>query len=361
MAPDYLRLLDANLNRSSEGLRVLEDVARFVADDVSLSRDLRLARHSLADMGKGLDVEMLSARDTVNDVGRESGLRVEGERDLLSVIRANAKRAEESLRVIEELARFPDAPRTVDVAVAERLRYLVYDFEKRLTGRVLRSERTGNLRGLYVVVDRQAAGARALAGIAEEAIDGGASVIQLRDKKSERGEVYREALEVAAVCRQKGAAFIMNDYADIAALVDADGLHIGQCDLPVASVRSLLPLRALVGVSCETEAEIERALEDGADYVAVGAVFPTTQKEVQRVTGLGLVHWSRERIGAVPLVAIGGIGLENVESVIESGADAAAVIGAVVMQPDVRHAAAEMSAAIERAVKRRQEHGKRSA
>jgi thiamine-phosphate pyrophosphorylase len=210
-------------------------------------------------------------------------------------------------------------------------------------------------------VDRQAVGSLALAEIAAEAIDGGASVIQLRDKTSERGEVNRQALEVAAVCRQKGALFIMNDFADVAAIVGADGLHVGQCDLPVASVRKLLPLHALVGVSCESEEQVTRALEDGADYIAVGAVFPTTQKQVQRYTGLGLLRWSRERIGAIPLVAIGGIGLQNVGSVIESGADAAAVIGAVVMQPDVRQAAAEMSAAIERAEERRQDHGKRSA
>ena len=361
MSPDVCRLLDANLNRATEGLRVLEDIARFVIDDAALSRELRLARHSVADAGRGRDIELLSGRDSAGDVGRESGLRVGGKWDMVAVVRANAKRAEESLRVIEELARLPDMPVRIDVATAERLRYAVYELEKRIVARILRSGPLGCIRGLYVVVDRQAAGARPLEGIAAEAIDGGASIVQLRDKCGERDEIYHEALEVAAVCRDKGALFIMNDYADIAALVGADGLHIGQHDLPLACVRTLLPLHALVGVSCETEAEVNRAMDEGADYVAVGAVFPTAQKEVRRVTGLDLVRWSRERLGTMPLVAIGGIGLGNVESVMRSGADAAAVIGAVVMQPDVRQAAVEMCVAIERALEWRQQHGTKPA
>jgi thiamine-phosphate pyrophosphorylase len=213
------------------------------------------------------------------------------------------------------------------------------------------------VRGLYVVVDRQAAGTRSLTAIAAEAIDGGATVIQLRDKVSEGVGVYLEAVELQAVCASRNALFVMNDYAYIAVLVGAGGLHIGQQDIPLGTIRRLLPLEMVVGVSCETEAEVCQAVDAGADYIAVGAVFPTTQKDVRVVTGTELIRRVRSRVGAIPLVTIGGIGMHNVESVIEAGADAAAVIGAVVMQPDVRQAAEQMAQTIQHALERRERDG----
>ena len=193
-----LRLLDANLNRASEGLRVLEDLARFAINDEALSRELKTARHELARLAQPLDIRLLSWRDSAADVGRESTLRAGvPERDLLAVVRANAKRAEESLRVIEELARLPELAACINPGMIERLRYTTYDIEKRLAGRVLRRERAATLRGLYVIVDREVSRGRALNDVAREAIAGGASVIQLRDKVGGRGEVYREAGEEA--------------------------------------------------------------------------------------------------------------------------------------------------------------------
>jgi len=354
MSTYLFRLLDANLNRASEGLRVLEDVARFVIDDSALSKELRATRHSLAELARPLDVRLLSSRDSIADVGRESGMRVGGERDLISVIRANAKRAEESLRALEELARLPELQPSIDAAIVERIRYTSYELEKQLSGRVLRNERASLVSGLYVVVDRQATGSRSLAYLASEAIDGGATTIQLRDKVGERSEVYHEALELNAICAAKRALFIMNDYADIAVAVGAGGLHIGQHDLPVGIVRKLLPIDMIVGVSCENSQHVRRALDEGADYIAVGALFPTEQKAGVVPTGLEIVRSAREQVGKVPLVAIGGINLHNVDSVIDAGADGAAVIGAVIMQADVRKAAEEMSAAIRRAEERGQ-------
>ena len=354
MASELPRLLDANLNRASEGLRVLEDVARFVANDGPLSRELRSMRHALADLARTVDIGLLSARDSVSDVGRESGLRVGGERDLLSVVRANAKRVEESLRVIEELARLSDSGMTLDAATAERLRYACYDLEKRLSGRVVRVERSARVDGLYVVVDRQAAGDRSLVDLAEKAIAGGASVIQLRDKTGERGQVYREAVELSTVCRERDAVFIMNDYCDIAVAVGATGLHIGQQDMPLEAVRRVMPIDAIVGVSCENADHVRRAVSEGADYIAVGAIFSTLQKADHVLAGLDVLRESRELAGSIPLVAIGGINLENVTAVVEAGADSVAVIGAVILQPDVRLAAVRMVEAIQRAKERRQ-------
>jgi len=360
MTQDLHRLLDANLNRASEGLRVLEDIARFAANDATFSTECRRMRHTLAELARPSDIRLLSSRDSAADVGRESGLRVGGERDLLSVIRANAKRVEESLRVIEEVARLSETDLSLDAAVAERLRYSAYDLEKQLSGRVVRVHRAAAIDGLYVVVDRQAAGDRSLVDLAEKAIAGGASVIQLRDKTGERGQVYREAVELSAVCRERDAVFIMNDYCDIAAAVGAAGLHIGQQDMPLEAVRRVLPLNAIVGVSCENVEDVRRAVADGADYIAVGAIFPTLQKADHVLAGLDVLRESHELVGSIPLVAIGGITLQNVAGVIDAGADSVAVIGAVILQPDVRLAAVRMVEAIQDA-KERGQHGQEPA
>ena len=346
MTPDLHRLLDANLNRASEGLRVLEDIARFIANDAALSRELRGMRHSLADLARPVDTRLLSSRDSISDVGRESGLRVEGERDLVSTIRANAKRVEESARVIEEIARLSDSGLSLDASTAERIRYAAYDLEKRLSGRIVRARHAAAVEGLYVVIDRQAASGKPLVELAGLAIDGGATVIQLREKTGERGMVYREAALLNELCRAKDVLFIMNDYCDVAAAVGAAGLHIGQKDMPLEAARRVLPMDAIVGVSCEDSDDVRRAMAEGADYVAVGAVFPTLQKADHVLTGLDVVKQARVLVGSVPLVAIGGINLRNVASVIEAGADSVAVIGAVILQPDVRQAAADMVAAI---------------
>ncbi len=341
-----MRLLDANVNRASEGLRVLEDVARFILDDQSLSRDLKALRHNVATLTLGLEVALLSERNSVADVGRESGLSTVAEDALVSLVRANAKRTEESLRVIEECARLPDLTGRLDALRVETLRYATYDFEKRLVGRLLRLEGRRCVRGLYVVVDRRSVGEGDLCRIASDAIDGGASVIQLRDKESERGEVLREAEALCALCRRRNALFVMNDQVDVAAAVGAPALHVGQSDLPLAVVRKLLPVDTLVGVSCSDRESVLRALEQGADYVAVGAVFPTSQKQDVVVTGLDLVRWARRHVGCTPLVAIGGIGLGNVHEVVRAGADCVAVISAVVSQPDVRQAAVNLTQTI---------------
>ncbi len=204
------------------------------------------------------------------------------------------------------------------------------------------------IRGLYVVIDRQAAGSRSLVKLASDAIDGGAGVIQLRDKEGARGDVYHVALEMNAVCIEKNALFIINDYADITQAVGAAGVHIGQRDLPLPVLRKLLSIDTIVGVSCENAVDVSRAIEEGADYLAVGAIFPTSQKANHVLVGIEFLRSTRECCGSIPLVAIGGIGPSNAKAVVEAGADAVAVIGSVVMQPDPKQAAADMVLAIQR-------------
>ena len=349
MPSNSLRLVDANVNRASEGLRVLEDLARFVVNNQALSHELKQVRHELAVLIQPLGARLLSCRDSITDVGRESDLRAGVPAgDFLAVVRANAKRAEESFRVLEEFSRLPEIGSYIGVVDIERLRYSTYELEKRLAGCILRKERAQSVRGLYVVVDRGAAGKRSLCSIAREAIAGGASVLQLRDKAGSKGKVYRSALELNALCVESGALFVMNDHVDVAVAVGAAAVHVGQDDLPLKVARTLLPIDTIVGVSCRTEEEVRRAQEDGADYIAVGAVFPTSQKEDSEPLGVEFLKQARDLVPDIPLCAIGGICMGNIDEVVKAGADSIAVIGAVVMQPDVTVAARTLSSEIRR-------------
>lgn len=349
MSPLTFRLLDANLNRASEGLRVLEDIARFILDDTTYSRACRLARHELARLAMPYDTMLLSERDSAGDTGRDapSAAGVNA-RDLVAIVRANAKRAEESLRVIEELARGGTGRIQIEAAAVERIRYSTYELEKGIAALLLRTEAAHRVRGLYAIVERQFSPGREPVDVAREAIDGGAAVIQLRDKTGDHRLVYHDAVELNELCRQRGVLFVVNDYVDVAAAVSAPAVHVGQEDLPVKVVRQVVSTRTVVGVSCQSVDHVRRALEDGADYIAVGAVFATSQKEKATVVGLDLVRQSKQLVGDVPLVAIGGISAANVAGVIDAGADAVAVIGAVAGRADVAAAAREMCCAMKR-------------
>jgi len=350
-------MIDANLNRLGEGLRVLEDVARFLLSDAVLSRRLKALRHDTARDTALLRMGLLSERDSEHDVGHSQAASVTSGgsppdtlttplQNLSELVTANAKRAEQSLRVIEELARLPDLSKTLDSASFEQARFTLYALEKELISRISRREKLESMSGLYVIVDRQFLAGRDELDIAEQAIEGGASTIQLRDKERTKRELLPVAQRLKALCNQAGVLFIVNDHLDLAIAADADGLHIGQGDLPVAVVRRALPIDRIVGCSVNTLAQAEIARNEGADYIALGSIFPTTTKTGAVVVGLDRLKELRQKV-AIPLVAIGGINPDNVGEVMTAGADAIAVVSAVIGPDDVKGAVQKLIAAME--------------
>src|SRR5262245_26993938 len=181
---------------------------------------------------------------------------------------------------------------------------------------------------VYVILDPEVSRGRALPSMLDSVLAGGARLIQLRDKHTPLAELYPLALRLSDRCREAGALFIVNDRADLALAVGAGGLHIGQDDLPAAAARRILPARMILGVSTHDPDQAYRALADGADYVAVGSIYPTGTKAGFQLVGLELVRALRPEI-PVPLVGIGGITADNAAQVLEAGADAVAVISAV--------------------------------
>jgi len=342
-------MIDANLNRSSEGLRVLEDVARFLLNDTELSQRLRTLRHTLARETQSLSVGLLSGRDSEHDVGRlhskdkEPITKASSPQGLLDLVTANAKRVEESLRVVEELAKLPEISSMLNSASFEQTRFALYALERDLISKILRRDKIEKIAGLYVILDRQFLAGRDELEVTSQIIEGGARVIQLRDKQSKKGELLLLAQKLRELCSQAGILFIVNDYLDLALAADADGLHIGQEDLPLPAVRRELPIDAIVGCSVTTVSQATRAQNEGADYIAVGSMFPTTTKKEAIVVGVDMLKELKRTI-SIPVVAIGGINQNNVGEVVTAGADAVAVISAVMGEKDVRSAVKKLVA-----------------
>lgn len=337
MAASLDRILDANLNRAREGLRVLEDIARFVLDDRKTCARLKDLRHRLVLDGRTAD--LLSARDAASDTAAFLDTEPELTRSgLFAILIANAKRVQESLRVLEELGKLGAGK-----SPFKTIRFDLYEIEKAMASRLLRIDKSERVKGLYVIVDGQPGGQRSAVAISRAAIAGGAAIIQLREKSREKGLQLPVALALRDLCREAGVLFIINDHVDLAIAAGADGVHVGQKDLPVGVVRRMLPVDMLLGASTNNPNEARRAVAEGADYVAVGALFPTTSKADIRPATLEVLENVRSAV-TVPIVAIGGINVENAPRAISSGANSVAVISAVCSAPDPEAASRDLSA-----------------
>lgn len=340
------RILDANLNRAREALRVLEDYARLGLEDASLSTAAKSLRHELAAAVQQAGMTgLIAARDIVGDVGRSIIGEGEYERaSLADVVVAAGKRLTEALRVIEEVGKIQSA--SFGTAV-ERIRYRAYDLERRLAARIHPRTAFDRVR-LYVLITESLCAGDWLA-TAEGALSGGADAVQLREKHLADGELLDRAKRLARVCHDRGALCLINDRADIAALAGADGVHVGQDDLAVVDARRVVGEDRIVGVSTHSVEQARTAIAASPDYVAVGPMFETTTKSIERIAGPGL--WTAARgETSLPLVVIGGICGENAETLLKLGCRCICVCQAVVGAPDAASAARRLRDLVDRHV-----------
>lgn len=333
MTHDARRILDANANRAREALRVLEECARFLLGHAELAGRCKALRHDLASALQPLASTLASARDAAGDVGTAISTASEGERaGARAVAVANAKRLTEALRAIEEFGK------TIDPAVSARveaLRYRAYDLERDLllalpTGRMVQPK-------LCVLITASLCTHHPWETVAERALAGGADMLQLREKDLDGGELVARARTLVAMARAHGALMIVNDRVDVALAAGADGVHLGQGDLPLADARALAGDRLLIGVSTSTLDQAVAAKRGGADYCGVGPMFPTTTKHKPAIAGLEAIRRYAEHDPALPAhLAIGGITPENIEGVLDAGAAGVAVSGCVCSADDPR-------------------------
>lgn len=199
---------------------------------------------------------------------------------------------------------------------------------------------------LYAVTDRHWLNGRTLVDVVKESLDGGVTMIQLREKSLDEGKFLEEAKELQALCRERHVPFIVNDNVDIAKAMDADGVHVGQDDMAALDARAELGPDKLIGVSAHTVEEALLAEKQGADYLGVGAVFPTSSKSDVGEMSYETLKAICEAV-SIPVVAIGGISGENVGKLAGSGICGVAVISAIYAAKDVKAAAADLKATVE--------------
>ena len=211
-----------------------------------------------------------------------------------------------------------------------------------------RAERAASVRGLYVIVDPEATRGRPVLDVAEAVLEGGATLVQLRDKTGELETVLPTARAIKALCESRGALFIVNDDPHLAAASGAHGLHLGQDDMPVADARRITGPATIIGRSNNTIEEIEASRDAGADYLAVGAVFATSTmgKSGRPVVGTDLITTAKEAADQ-PIVGIGGITRYNAAEVMRAGADCICAVGAITLADNPKTAAQELVEAIE--------------
>ena len=340
MNTDQLRIIDANINRLGEGLRVLEEFARLTLNDTVLTQQLKNMRHKLVNVSENLQKQLLQSRNAGEDVGSNMDVADEDKsRDVSSTIIANARRVQESLRVMEEISKTPELG--LDSEEYRKSRFELYTIEKVLLSGVLRKDKKQKLAGLYVVIDTEWLKGRSHIKIAEQAIRGGAKIIQLRCKERNTREFLSIAGDLKTICAEKEVLFIINDSLEVALAVGADGLHVGQEDLPTATARKMIPIDMILGCSVSTVDEAKQALADGVDYLGVGAIFSTATKESARAVGIERIKEIKKAVN-LPIVAIGGINEDNLKDVIKAGADAAAVISAVMGAADIEAATRQL-------------------
>lgn len=340
-----LRLLDANFNRAREALRVLEDYVRFIRDDAALSEELKNLRHDLTAVVTPYVNEAIGHRDTPGDVGTAIGTAGESQRaGLTDVVIAAGKRLGEALRSIEEYLKTIDA----DAAgVVEAIRYRFYATEQKVVLTLPLPAACGfaDVR-LYVLITESQCKIPWL-DAAREAVEGGADCLQLREPELGGAELLRRAKAFVELCKAHGVISIINDRPDIAALADADGVHVGQGDLPCAEVRKLLGRDKIAGVSTHNLEQAVQAEKDGASYIGVGPVFPSSTKPRDFLPGLDFAKAAATAV-SIPTVGIAGITLTNIDEVMTTGVQAVAVTAAVVGAMDVRAAAREFKERLSR-------------
>jgi thiamine-phosphate pyrophosphorylase len=333
-----LRIIDANLNRAAEALRVVEDVARFHWNLEGYAGELKHLRHALisAVCAEGRREDLFPYRDIDGDVGRETASPPVLAGDTWAMAFRNLERAKEAFRVLEEACRIekPSA-----AARIEEGRYRLYAIEKGLgylpPGGEAR-ERLAAAR-VYLLLTRSLS-PKPLEEITGEVIDGGVDMVQLREKALPDGELLGLARRLREKTLRRGALFIVNDRPDVALLSHADGVHLGQEDLPVAQARALVGEEMLIGVSTHSVDEARAAERQGADYIGVGPVFATTTKDAGPTLGLEGLRAVLQAV-SLPAFPIGGIDLEKLAALLAAGAGRVACSSCILSAPDARAAA----------------------
>ena len=327
--PEDLRIfqiIDANLDRAREGLRVLEDWARFVLGENDCVKRIKNFRQIL---GKNHLEIYKQSRNYIED--KCKGLTHEEQLNRKTseqIISSNAGRVQEALRVIEEFSRLHNHELS---KIASEIRYEIYTIEIDLLSlsKCKNSEEILKENDLYVITDQK----DNLLEIIEEILIAGVRIIQYRFKTGTDKDNLEEAIKIKNLCKRYNSLFIINDRLDIALASNADGIHLGQDDLDLKTARKLLGYSKIIGISANNEIDISNALKEGCDYIGIGPVFETATKKDKKPIGIEKIKTLTKDLD-IPWFAIGGIKLKNISYLKSNGFKKVALVSQLMNSED---------------------------
>ena len=333
-----LRIVDAAANRASEGLRTVEDFARFILEDRFLTESLKTLRHDLQSVLSQLSMnDRLAARAVTSDCGITISTATELQRENTSaVVQAAAGRVQESLRSIEEYGKTIDG---FGFQQIEAIRYRAYTLLAAVQSWQQNQQRLQDA-VLYLLMPTSSSLEKFQQSV-DQFYATGVDVIQLRDKQCDDRTLYQFAKSAAEIARRRQKLFIVNDRCDIALAVNASGVHLGQDELPIEDARRLLGSERLIGISTHNVEQVAEAVLKGADYIGCGPTFPSETKSFDSFAGLAFLEQVAEA-HSLPAFAIGGIQSSNLDQVLATGIKRVAVAGAILNAHDPIAAAGEM-------------------
>ena len=312
---------------------------------------MKRLRHKVRKTINDFQDELIIARDSINDLGIDISQKnnLDSKKDIKELIAANFKRVQEGLRVIEEnlkISGFYKLSKEYEI-----FRYDSYSLEKEYF-RMLKKETRKKILNtdLYCITAEEYSNGRKNIEVVKEMIEAGVKIIQYREKDKKISEKYEECMAIRDLTKKTGVTFIVNDHVDIAILVKADGVHIGQDDLPARKVRQLVGEDMIIGLSTHSPEQAKAAVEDGVDYIGVGPIFKTyTKKDVCAPVGLDYLKFVVNNLD-IPFVAIGGIKQHNVSEVVKCGAKCIAMVTEIVGAKDIKAKIEEIRKTIKESV-----------
>jgi thiamine-phosphate pyrophosphorylase len=339
-----IRILDANINRAAEGLRTLEDAARLSYEDESGAALLKELRHHFARAVSQLDrTTRLQVRSLERDAGAGITATDESNRaGITEIVVAASERVTQSLRQLEEFAKVVSAEAGLEF---KHLRYRAYDDLAQLELRWLASAWDPASSRLYLLIDCSKPVDEFVAYVAELS-DSGVDVFQLRDKSADGAQLIAYGRALSQALSGKDSRFVVNDRVDIAMAIGADGVHLGQEDMPLADARALVGRSMAVGISTHDLEQVRTAEREGADYIGCGPTFPSQTKTFTDFAGIDFIRQVAASTG-LPAFAIGGIGSENLGAVVEAGLTRIAVSQSIHSAPSPTRAARSLKEALE--------------
>ena len=326
------RTLDASANRSAEAVRVLEDILRFCLNDAFLSQEAKAIRHELAVIFSREDFQpRIRLRDVLRDVGVSTTVAKTPPRtEIKHVVAANAARASQSIRSLEECSRLVVPAVT---AAFEQLRYRIYTLEKAAMTIMISENRLADISLCVLLdVDRPKTEFKTLVG---QLLTAGVNMIQLRDKKANTSLLCERTKTITQQARQyaestagKKCIVLVNDRADVAVAANADGVHLGETDLPVNLARKVCGHEFIIGRTAHSIDEAKQAVLDGADYLGVGPCYPSNTKQFKEFATDTFLRDVSEEI-RLPVFAIGGITADNLDRLVRLGVKRVAIASSI--------------------------------